>query len=478
MNRARAIIFYFIIWVIGFSVIFFSSCKVERSEGIIIFTQFSANLQRESPADRDSSLQEIRARIVSIDQNLADRQPVLLTDEFYSARSPEISIDGKKMLFTARKNQGDKWQIWEINLKNLKSRLVTSFKDNCIDPAYLPNGRIIFSKLTPDSDSNGANAIYSCNADGSDIKQSTFNPDAYRALTVLQDGRLMAISRQLDSDEMEEAFMVLRPDGTKNELFYEGEDGSSLESRMRETGDGKLIFIESDEQDPDHGNVISLNYKDPFHSYKNITSGLEGDFKSVYPMKSGKYLVSYRKSSAERYGLYEFDPENKSLGKAISSSQDFDAAEIVAFEHNEQPRKLPSEVDMGVKTGLILCQDINFHGFQPSGEVSDMSKASKIRIIGRDSVLGEVDVENDGSFYLKVIADTPFRLETVDDKGHAVGEICDWIYLRPNERRGCVGCHESQEVVPENKVSLAVKHAPVSIPVHINKVVEKKVSLE
>jgi len=57
-------------------------------------------------------------------------------------------------------------------------------------------------------------------------------------------------------------------------------------------------------------------------------------------------------------------------------------------------------------------------------------------------------------------------------------ESCDWIYLRPNERRGCVGCHESQEIVPDNKVSFAVKHAPVNVPVHINKVIEKKVSLE
>jgi hypothetical protein len=150
----------------------------------------------------------------------------------------------------------------------------------------------------------------------------------------------------------------------------------------------------------------------------------------------------------------------------------------VAIENHGRPKKLPSEVDMGVKTGLILCQDINFNGIRASGVASSLPKVSRIRIIGRDSTLGEVDVEKDGSFYLKVIADTPFRIEAIDDKGRTFCESCDWIYLRPNERRGCVGCHEGQEIVPENKVSLAVKHAPVNIPVHINKVAEKKVSLE
>jgi hypothetical protein len=76
------------------------------------------------------------------------------------------------------------------------------------------------------------------------------------------------------------------------------------------------------------------------------------------------------------------------------------------------------------------------------------------------------------------MADKPFKIRTIDKDGNVLHGPCDWIWLRPNERRGCVGCHEDQEMVPENRVSLAVKKSPVVIPVHINKVVEKKVSLE
>jgi hypothetical protein len=89
-----------------------------------------------------------------------------------------------------------------------------------------------------------------------------------------------------------------------------------------------------------------------------------------------------------------------------------------------------------------------------------------------------VQVEEDGSFYLKVMADTPFQIRTLDDKGNVLNSSCSWMWLRPNERRGCVGCHEDPEIVPDNRVVFAVRKAPVIIPVHVTKVREKVVELE
>jgi len=271
--------------------------------------------------------------------------------------------------------------------------------------------------------------------------------------------------------------MVLRPDGTKNELFYSAAAGRHPAGKGRETENGKIVFVESGSSNYDYGKLISINYNNPLHSGTDLSSSLEGDFISVFPLKTGKFLVAYRKSESDRFGLYEFDTDNKALGKLVYESKDFDIAEVVAAENRERSKKLPSEVDMGVKTGLILCQDVNFHDLTTSLN-EKLSAINKIRIIGRDSALGEIDIEKDGSFYLKVIADTPFQIQTIDDKGNLIGKPCEWIYLRPNERRGCIGCHEDHELVPENKVSMAVKHAPVSVPVHISKVVEKEVSLE
>jgi hypothetical protein len=106
-----------------------------------------------------------------------------------------------------------------------------------------------------------------------------------------------------------------------------------------------------------------------------------------------------------------------------------------------------------------------------------LKKISKVEIMGIDSSMGVFKPSVDGSFYLKVIADKPFQIRTLDEMGNVIRK-CYWIWLRPNERRGCVGCHEDQDIVPDNRISLAVKKAPIGIPVHVNKIKDKMIDTE
>jgi len=451
-----------------------SSCKKSLPEGTIIFTEISGKLKDINLTIQESAGQTFETRISALDPGKTGSNPEVLTAGFYSARSPEIAHSGDRMLFSARQKQSDTWQIWEMDLASLKSREITSLPENCYDPAFLPNGRILFSRESRSGEMNSGLAIFSCNSDGSDLRQVTFNPYGYSASTVLSDGRVLVICNQADSTANAAGFMVFRPDGTKNELFYKGLPGNHPGSKGRETATGSIVFVESDKIKSNGGELISINYNRPMHTYINLSTTTDGSFSSVFPLKSGKLIVCYRKSDSDMYGLYEFDPEKRTLGKLFYEAKDYDIAEVVAVEKHERQRKLPSEVDMGVKTGLILCQNVNFQ----DPHAPRIEGVSKIRVVGIDSTLGEIDVEKDGSFYLKVIADTPFQIQAIDNNGNVIGNPCGWVYLRPNERRGCIGCHENNELVPENKVPLAVKNAPVNIPVHINKVVEKKVSLE
>ena len=67
--------------------------------------------------------------------------------------------------------------------------------------------------------------------------------------------------------------------------------------------------------------LVDISYNRPLHSRINMTSGITGNFHSVMPLKSGKYLVSCQKHESDRYSLYEFDPEKKSLGQVVYSDQ-------------------------------------------------------------------------------------------------------------------------------------------------------------
>jgi hypothetical protein len=478
MNRKRAAIVILIIISIGSSGIFMQSCKEKSLEGMIIFSRVAGKVQDINYVTGNSWRYIPLSSIVSTDPEKPGSTLKVLTEGFYSARSPQISYDGKNMLFTAQQKQNDPWQVWEMNLTNSEIRQITTSQENCTDPDYLPDSRLVFSRLNVNDTLKAGHSLYTCNPDGSKLTRITFNPHTYFASSVLKDGRVLAINRQVFPENSDQSFVVLRPDGTKAELFYKGADGSTLISRIYETADGKIIFIESEKNNQNKRNVISISYNRPLHTWENLTSEINGDFNNAFPLPSGMMLVSWRPSETERYALYEFDPGKKILGKTIYSNPEYDVLEAVLVKRYDKPKKLPSEVDMGVKTGQLLCQDLNISDVSTTAIASSFTKAYQIEVMGIDSSLGVVKAEKDGSFYLKVMADKPFKLRKLDENGRVLGKSCDWIFIRPNERRGCVGCHEDHEMVPENSVPLAVKNLPVKIPVHIIKVKEKTVSLE
>ncbi|MBK7627946.1 MAG: hypothetical protein IPJ16_12275 [Bacteroidales bacterium] len=365
-----------------------------------------------------------------------------------------------------------------MNLKNKEYRQVTSASENSIDPAYMPGDRVVFSRFLINDSLKSEHTLFTCNLDGTNLKRITFNPHTYFASSMLNDGRVIAISRQVFPSESNPSIMVLRPDGTKSELFYQIPEGKEVISKGYETENGRIVFIETGIDSKTKGSVVSVSYNRPLHSKINHSASIPGDFKSVTPFQQGRYLVSYRSDNSERYGLYEYDPEIMAPGNQIYMNNDFDVLEAVFVKPHNRQKKLPSEVDQAVKTGLLLCQNINITGMNSPEFEAINQPAESIEVIGIDSSLGVVDVEKDGSFYLKVAADMPFKIKTLDKEGKVINGPGSWIWLRPNERRGCTGCHEDNEMVPANRLSLAVKNNPVAVPVHVKGIKEKEVELE
>ena len=141
----------------------------------------------------------------------------------------------------------------------------------------------------------------------------------------------------------------------------------------------------------------------------------------------------------------------------IYQSEGYNVVDAVLVQSHRRPRDLPSEIHPDVKTGLLVCQDINFPGAESLKEEGAKPIATKIEVLGIDSTLALVDVEKDGSFYLKVEANIPFRIQTLSENGEVVNGPGDWYYIRPNERRGCVGCHTGPDISPFNRQPLAIR---------------------
>ena len=77
-------------------------------------------------------------------------------------------------------------------------------------------------------------------------------------------------------------------------------------------------------------------------------------------------------------------------------------------------------------------------------------------------ILGYAPIEPDGSFKLKVPADTPLALAVVDAKGRGIQTHLNWIQVRPGERRTCDGCHSPRRGAALNSGAV-VNAMPLSL---------------
>lgn len=444
--------------ILVFSSLFIlTSCQKKIKEGMIIFTRIQKNI----------------SEIVAIDPGKSWKPAIIISGDFWSAQDPDLSADARFLIFSGKKSANEPWSIWMTDLYSLKQQQLFSSSFDCRYPVWLPGNKIIFSQGS--GEKNSLHMIYS---DQPGSEQLTFDPAGYEHAAVMMDGRILSIRNAKESLTGENVMMaVLRPDGTKRGIFYKPERGRLIKNTPHETVRGEIIFIESSDSLPG-GDIVSINYNRPLHSLKILTHGVKGRFNDVFPLKTGLFLVSYISSVTGSYSLCIFDPADGNIKQTLYEDREYGIFNPIIVESKNNPKKLPSEVDPGVRTGLLLCQDISFSGFSGKGAEEIMKKPRFIEVLGIDSTMGIVQVEKDGSFYLKVSADTPFRIRTLDqEQGNKTGPSA-WIYLRPNERRGCIGCHEDPEMVPENRVPLAVKKKPVSIPVDVNLIKEKEIELE
>lgn len=62
-----------------------------------------------------------------------------------AVRDPEVSDDAQKVIFAMKEGGNGKWQVWECRIDGTELRKISMNPEvNDLDPAYLPDGKIIF----------------------------------------------------------------------------------------------------------------------------------------------------------------------------------------------------------------------------------------------------------------------------------------------------------------------------------------------
>ncbi len=84
---------------------FVSSCNQRSSEGMIVLTQIDKDQETTDFSSAEDQAVFFGAKIMMIDPTHVDRPALLLSNDFYSACSPVISFDARKMIFTGQKSK-------------------------------------------------------------------------------------------------------------------------------------------------------------------------------------------------------------------------------------------------------------------------------------------------------------------------------------------------------------------------------------
>lgn len=178
---------------------------------------------------------------------------------------PEVSYDGTKLLFAMHGPNDARWSIWEydISRKQLSAGPIScdaAVPGDDVDPAYLPDGRIVFVSnrqegtrrqmaaqgITPytyvdEYEREATTALHVMNSDGTNCRQISFNQSHDRNPTVLRTGEIMFSRWDHVGERNQFTVFKVNPDGTNLFVVYGAHSPGNSYLHPREMPDGRVI---------------------------------------------------------------------------------------------------------------------------------------------------------------------------------------------------------------------------------------------
>jgi hypothetical protein len=228
---------------------------------------------------------------------------------------------------------------------------------------------------------------------------------------------------------------------------------------------------------------VPLDRRDP------VPSGV-GRYRSPFVLEDGRLLVSWANGdvsernelaqTAPKFGLYLYDPESEERVRVYDDPDFWDLYALPVQAREEPPLRMsrldvpgdPARTGLGAQAAVLGSIDIAQTSLdevvqggqfqEPTALGEALAQTEKVRIIEGFSseigavrefgltmhegaaILGEPDVQPDGSWEAHVVPYLPYHLQPIDRFGLAIRSEQLWIQAMPGENRTCGGCHESR----------------------------------
>lgn len=446
------------------------------------------------------------------------RVETLVDDPRGVIRDPDVSFDGRRVLFSWKKSdRDDDYHLYEMDLDARKIRQLT-FGLGVADyeGAYLPDGDILFNSTRcmqiVDCWWTEVSNLYRCDGDGKSLCRLTFDQVHDNFPTVTDDNRVL-YTRWEYNDRGQiypQPLMQMNPDGTNQSDFYGGnswfpttilharsvpgtQKAIAIATGHHSRQTGKLILIDPAKGRQENEGVSLVAPVRETPAVKIDAYGQDGElFQYPYPLSETEFLVAYhpvgwdwRDGHGPRTGVYFTTIDGRR--ELLVRDARLPCSQPVPVRPREVHRTRPSLVDYRKTEGTCYVQDVYLGpglAGVPRGTVKTLRVVGlEFRVAGIGSngnggpgggalvstpvaigngawdpktILGDAKVHDDGSVFFRVPARTPVYFQMLDAQGRCVQTMRSWTTLQPGENASCVGCHEHKNSAPAAHLPLTL----------------------
>jgi HEAT repeat protein len=432
--------------------------------------------------------------------------PLTRFTEGYVA-DPEVSWDGRQIVFCRRGRTNPWWQVFRINVDGTGLTQLTAGPYHSIGPAWLPDGRIVFasSRVGIRDEYHGYLCTSLCvmNADGTGLRPIATNIGRDNEPAVLADGRIVFSRLEVfySRNKTELTLHAAHPDGTQDVVLY----GPERRAFWRNLNHGVPDPADVQEAPLTH-RVLRITQPQPMPDGRHIVAASQGgltllgprrdaetllcpDFRDYayttpFPLPDGRVLCAVTHKTPDRkqvdLGLYVFDPTTgqRELIYNDPAKADYEPRPIMA--RRRPPTAIVESPPQG-SSGRFLCSSV-FETQEPDVRLRGrwVRLIEGVPMVGRHNthrsplpvwqnhggtfarVLATAPLFVDGSFHMEVPADRLLHLQVLDSDRRVVGNQLTWIYARPGETKSCVGCHERPHLAARRADPLAAHYPALS----------------
>ncbi len=366
-----------------------------------------------------------------------------LAPGFFASADPEVSFDGRRVLFAGKQHAGDAWQIWEVAADAAAAspqtpRRLTNWAEDSVRPLYLPDNKIVYARKA----AQGYQLEVLPLAGGQPLR-ITYAPAAALTCDVLHDGRVLYETANPTHD-----LYTVYPDGSGVESYRCAHGVNRRAGRQLTSGD--LVFAT--------GKGLA-RFTSALATQVDAVPSRNGEFAGpVAEISSDSWLAAFRPEARSAYGIYSLAPSRGVLAKTAQTP----GVQPVSLAPREVPLRFPSGLHDWPGANLLCLNAYTSKTPAAAASIASVRLYSQTAD-GTSSLLGETPVESDGSFFLHVPTEQPLRLELRDRAGKVIQAEHSFFWMRQGEQRACVGCHAGPERAPENVVPRVLLRADVPV---------------